>query len=335
MAKKRPSRTSAKSPVSLKKAKDISQKLKSQISALQEELRKEKREKTRRNSTVKDLYKQIEEKSVQLDYEIKKFEKAEKKLKDSHKKLRLAKKELEKMTRLDPLTNLLNRRGLQEALTREVQRMRRFATDLVAIIIDLDDFKSINDTLGLAVGDIVLKEVSRRMQVSLRQTDCLARIGGDEFMILLPVTREAEGRFVAEKLRLSIIQTPIYISTKKQTKVQASFGVMAVARRTASVDELLAEINPILKLSKSSGKDMVSIVQNGQLVKSDRQRLVADAIESLREGNRIRAVKQPIVELASGKIVGYEFLSRLTLKEFEMPNDFFQICLEENILTSR
>ena len=95
---------------------------------------------------------------------------------------------LENLALLDPLTELLNRRGLQDALSREIRRTQRDDSNFIVFLVDLDNFKFVNDTLGHAVGDVLLKEIGRKLKGSLRTTDYVARIGGDEFMVLLPQT---------------------------------------------------------------------------------------------------------------------------------------------------
>ena len=98
-------------------------------------------------------------------------------------------RELEAVARLDPLTHQLNRRGMEACLVSEAARAHRDGDPLTAVLIDIDDFKDVNDRLGHAVGDVVLREVARRLVAALRSEDHLARVGGDEFLALLPRTR--------------------------------------------------------------------------------------------------------------------------------------------------
>ncbi|HZL73288.1 MAG TPA: diguanylate cyclase, partial [Planctomycetota bacterium] len=171
--------------------------------------------------------------------------------------LREANTMLERLALLDPLTGLLNRRGLQQVLSREVHQIRRDGAELLVLLVDIDDFKRINDALGYAVGDVVLKEIARKLQVSLRATDEVARIGGDEFMILFPQTRRAEGMRVAEKVRLALSGTPLSLPSGP-LRVTASLGLLAVSNATPSIDELLSQAHVILTRSKRSGKNRVS-----------------------------------------------------------------------------
>ncbi len=265
------------------------------------------------------------------------FAQSNKNLDHMGQELRNANARLEKLALLDPLTDLLNRRGLQQALTAELQRAGRDQIDLYAILVDLDDFKQVNDTLGYPVGDIVLKEIASRFRQSLRITDYVARIGGDEFIILLPRTRRAEGMRVAEKIRYAISDNPILLSSGKEAKVTASLGLTLVSPETPSIDELLAEINPVLHTSKKFGKNRVSHQFAGagpaESVPDEFEVISRFHSQSIQPGQNIYALKQPIFHLSDLSEFGYEFLSRSSIEGFEMPDDFFRICLEANILT--
>ncbi|MDD5226054.1 MAG: diguanylate cyclase [Candidatus Omnitrophica bacterium] len=233
---------------------------------------------------------------------------------------------LEKLSFLDPLTQLLNRRGLQRMLTRELEISGREGANLSVILIDLDNFKPVNDTLGHAMGDIVLQEISKILKKTVRMTDHVSRVGGDEFIILLPNTRLVEGIHFSERIRLAISQTTVVGTDGQKVKVTASLGVLSVEKKTASVDALLEETHVALAKSKRSGKNRVS-TGDGRGMRSDN---VADM---LRTGSCFWSVKQPIWNLGTGKIMGFEFFPRTNIGGFEMPGEFFNFCKENNILS--
>ncbi len=245
--------------------------------------------------------------------------------------LRTANATLEKLVLLDPLTELLNRRGLQQILSRELQVVRRDGSELLVVMIDLDDFKSVNDSLGYAVGDIVLKEVARQLQKSLRMTDIVARIGGDEFVVLLPHTRRAEGLRVAEKIRLSLAESPVFLPDRP-LQVTASLGVLSVTDATPSIDELLSQTHIVLSRSKRAGKNRISCAWTGGH-EGEEGHPLSHILHQLRRGDQLYSVMQPIFSLDAEREVGYELFSRLSPGSFEMPDDFFRLCMEENILT--
>lgn len=250
------------------------------------------------------------------------------------KELALANTRLESLALIDPLTELLNRRGLQDALSREIQRSKREGSNIMVLLVDLDNFKQVNDTLGHAVGDVVLKEVGAKLKAVLRLSDYLARIGGDEFMILLPQTRLAEGMRVAERVRLAISQAIISLASGNQVVVTASVGVATVLQSTPSIDELLAKTHLALRQSKEEGKNKVSYERKGnQYFSEGSTHTLSDIFKILRRSSGFQILAEPIIQLAEGKTVGYELLSHFLIEGFEAPDDLFRFCLEHNILT--
>lgn len=246
--------------------------------------------------------------------------------------LRIANERLVKLTFLDPLTGLLNRRGLENAIAREIQWTRRDGSDLLVLLVDLDDFKRINDALGHAVGDVVLKEIARKLKSALRSTDYIARIGGDEFMILLPQTRPAEGMRVAERVRLAVSGAPVSLSSGT-VKVTASLGVVAISQVAPTIDDLLVQTHHVLYKSKQAGKNRVSYESHEKEAAHAQEYLLSNIFEDLRQGQVFRAVKHPIYQLCDETKIGYELLSRSSVQVFMMPDDFFRVCLEAKMLT--
>ncbi len=247
---------------------------------------------------------------------------------------------LEQLALNDPLTGLLNRRGLQQVLSLKFPRVSLEDPDCLALLIDLDDFKKINDALGHGVGDVVLKEIANKLKASLRATDYAARIGGNEFMILLPETRLAEGIQVAEKVRLAVSASPIYLASGASVKVTASLGLVPLSPTTPSIDQLLTETHVTLHKSKQAGKNQVTFAaRNFDTVRTDistgisRESPLAGIVSELRRPSQFRSVMQPIFDLPSLAKIGYEFLSRCNLAVFEMPDDFFRVSFENKILT--
>jgi len=240
---------------------------------------------------------------------------------------------LEKMALLDPLTELYNRRGLQQALKRETQILSREGGPLMVLLFDIDDFKKINDSLGHPVGDILLKETAKKIQDSVRASDHVARIGGDEFILLLPRTHLQEGLRLAERLRFAVSSTTITVSEKETLRITASFGLAPVPGDATSVDDLLAISDPLLRQSKNEGKNRISYQQtegtgdHGEVSNSEHM------TNLMRRGNDFFALKQPIMRLADQSIVGYEFLSRLKNSGVHTPDEFFRVALENNMLT--
>lgn len=241
---------------------------------------------------------------------------------------------LQRLAIMDPVTELLNRRGLEQILTRELELLKRGELGLLVIIIGLDHFKKINDNLGRVAGDIVLREISHRLKESLRATDYVARTGGDEFVILLPQTRYAEGVHVAEKIRLAISSMPVSVSEGKGLHVTASLGLGVIAEDTLSVDQLLAKTHKLLSRSKAEGKNCIAYEGRSIRKHVSDNHYMEKIYQDLEAGHHFCALKQPIIHLGEEKSVGYEMLSRATIKDFEMPDDFFRLSMERNMLSA-
>ena len=248
-------------------------------------------------------------------------------------RLRATNLRLEKMALLDPLTELYNRRGLQQALRRETQILSREGGSLMVLIFDIDDLKKINDSLGHPVGDLLLKETAKKVRDSVRGSDHIARIGGDEFILLLPNTPLKEGLQLAERLRFAVSSTTLTVSDKETIHITASFGLAPVPAHVTSVDELLAISDPFLRKSKNDGKNRVSYQTPGEAENHIHLSSSEHITELLRQGQDFFVLKQPIMRLTDQSIVGYEFLSRLKNSGVHTPDEFFRIAMENNMLT--
>jgi len=245
--------------------------------------------------------------------------------------LRVAHAQLAKFAQVDPLTGLLNRRGLQQVLSRVLLWARHDETPTTALLVDLDDFRGVNETLGHGVGDVLLRETAGVLRESLRGGDYAARIGGDEFCIVMPRTDAREARAVAERTRLCLSKSPLTVDGKT-VHATASIGMVEVSDATPSVDELLSALRLVVRDGKLDGKNRVAAESDrlaGPRDESERERFLA----AFRSGATLRAVKQSIHSLADEKVAGYEFLSRADCEPFSMPQDFFRLCFENNLLT--
>jgi two-component system, chemotaxis family, response regulator WspR len=171
--------------------------------------------------------------------------------------LEAANARLEKESFLDSLTGTLNRRGLEHQLLIELRRARRESVPLFAALVDCDNFKSVNDTEGHDAGDVVLSEVARRLSSAVRVIDHVARVGGDEFLILLVDAKPESALTLGERIRASVSDEPIVIGSgaRQQTISVSVFEVPAEAQSTTAV---LACGTGALHTSKRQGKNRVS-----------------------------------------------------------------------------
>lgn len=164
-----------------------------------------------------------------------------------------------RLAMLDPLTGLFNRRYAVPQLAAIAARSRDEGTDFAVMVLDLDRFKQVNDLFGHAAGDQVLVEVSRRLSANLRDTDVLARIGGEEFLAILPKSCMAVARRVAERICQAMEDQPIRLASGQELRVTVSIGV-AVAKGDGdfAVEGLVEQADLALLESKGAGRNTVT-----------------------------------------------------------------------------
>lgn len=165
---------------------------------------------------------------------------------------------LEHLSKTDVLTGLLNRRALTESLAYELDRARRYGSDLAIILFDIDNFKPINDTYGHDAGDKALQAVTETLKRLLRKADIAGRYGGDEFMMILPETSLAGAESLAEKIRALIADTDLAIEGQHIVKVSLSIGVSSLGPDIDNIDALVKGADGAMYLSKQSGRNRVS-----------------------------------------------------------------------------
>jgi len=169
------------------------------------------------------------------------------------------KAELQKLANLDPLTGIRNRRAFFDACETELRRRTRDHHEMSMLLLDVDEFKRINDQYGHATGDIVLQTLAQRMQQHIREFDVLARIGGEEFAILLPGLDVAAATEVAERLG-DLVKQPIPINDETPAlQITISTGIAAVALDDHMVDTALNEADRAMYSAKRHGRDRVEI----------------------------------------------------------------------------
>jgi diguanylate cyclase (GGDEF)-like protein len=165
---------------------------------------------------------------------------------------------LEGLATTDPLTKLYNRRHFETAARAELARFQRYFRPLSILILDVDHFKSINDRFGHATGDTVLTAIADSCRSIKRATDIAARIGGEEFAILLPETNEEAARLFAERLRHEISESAPIIHGEKLA-LTASVGVAMATRHTTRIGVLLQSADEALYQAKRTGRNRVCV----------------------------------------------------------------------------
>lgn len=162
------------------------------------------------------------------------------------------------MSITDPLTGLLNRRYLEERLTEELNRSKRYSYPMSCLMIDIDDFKSYNDRNGHQAGDVALKITAHSLKAALRSADIACRYGGEEFCILLPQTSLSEAGVIAERMRLRVTETDYpYGKSQPRGTVSISIGISTFGKHIDTAESVIAAADRALYNAKHLGKNRI------------------------------------------------------------------------------
>ncbi|HEY8771918.1 MAG TPA: bifunctional diguanylate cyclase/phosphodiesterase [Candidatus Limnocylindria bacterium] len=207
----------------------------------------------------------------------------------------------------DPLTGMGNHRAFQEELDAQVEQASRYEVPLALVLIDLDEFKQINDSAGHAVGDQALASFGRLVGSVLRKVDRAFRTGGDEFALLLPHTDADAAQIVARRLLVSALQPNV--RDPKVKPLSFSAGISSLPDPASSRALLYTQADTALHAAKRAGRTEVVVFDPGAEIAGTAASSSA-AIADVIEHNLLRPVFQPIVDLATGGTIGYEGLIR-------------------------
>ncbi|MGQ0510012.1 MAG: EAL domain-containing protein [Betaproteobacteria bacterium] len=209
----------------------------------------------------------------------------------------------------DPLTGLPNRRLLEDRLMQAIARGDRNQKPTAVMFVDLDRFKAINDTLGHAVGDVLLKEVSERLVRQLRVGDTVCRIGGDEFVVVLPeVTRSSDAAGVAQKI-IETVSLPIAVDDR-ELQVSVSIGISVFPDDGRDVETLIRNADAAMYHAKETGRSCYQFFTEQMNLAASRRVAVEADLRRAVQDNALRVHYQPVVESGAGATVGYEALVR-------------------------
>lgn len=179
-------------------------------------------------------------------------------LMSAHISLALENNRLYEISVLDGLTNIFNRRYLEQRLMEEVAYSRRYTKPLSVVLLDIDFFKRLNDTYGHQAGDFVLKKVSQMLSDALREYDVVARYGGEEFAIVLPTTPKQKGATIAERLRIAVCDGDFRFK-EHDISCSISLGVASFPEDGRDPDGLIAAADAALYKAKDSGRNQVAL----------------------------------------------------------------------------
>ncbi|WAP70552.1 putative bifunctional diguanylate cyclase/phosphodiesterase [Jiella pelagia] len=221
---------------------------------------------------------------------------------------KLAQQKIETLARTDPLTGLANRHELDRMLASIGPGFREGIGSVAVLYVDLDDFKTINDSLGHGAGDKVLVAIAERIRSAFRLTDFLARFGGDEFVAILPSADGETSLSAADRL-MAALAPPVIVGDRKFS-IGASIGIAIGPRHGCDGDTLMTAADLALYEAKSTGKSRACLFRP-EMAASFRRRTELE--NEMREGlanGQFELHYQPIVEIASRKVVALEALLR-------------------------
>ena len=239
--------------------------------------------------------------------------------------------ELRHMADHDPLTGLLNRRSFERELERHVAYVERYGPKGAAIVLDLDHFKTINDTLGHSAGDELIVRVAHALRSRLRESDVLARLGGDEFAILLPEATPEEADAVAAAVLDSVRTLAVPTATGRTRTVTASLGIALFdSAERLTGEDVLVNADLAMYDAKESGRDQLAAYDAPERTETRIEARIswADMIRDALAEDAFVLHAQPIVDLATGEATQYELLLRMRGADGELigPSAFLPVA---------
>ena len=245
---------------------------------------------------------------------------------------KLAEQQLGYLAHYDPLTGLANRAHAISRLQTLLRSSKRKHSFPALLFLDIDHFKTVNDTLGHDVGDQLLVEIGRRLREATRDSDCVARMGGDEFVIILTEAASAQAAEQVARRVLQVFETPAAVAGR-EIFVGCSIGIAHCPPEGIDVEALLSRADMAMYQSKQLGRNCFSIYQDEMLRASiARMEIGADLRRAL-EQEDFFLVYQPIVNLATQALTGVEALIRWRHTEgIRMPGQFIHIAEESDLI---
>ncbi|KKO48975.1 diguanylate cyclase [Arsukibacterium sp. MJ3] len=222
---------------------------------------------------------------------------------------KLAEEELRYLANYDALTGLPNRALLMDRILHAMEQSRREKKSLALCFIDLDKFKQVNDSLGHDIGDLLLKEVARRLGLSLRERDTVARLGGDEFVVLLEGYRRGENVSMVARKMLTVVSEPMKLGPHT-VGVSPSIGIALYPDDALTAQELLKHADVAMYHAKEAGRNNFQFFTNEMNIKAHMQLARETRLRKAHQNNEFFNVYQPIVDSKQRKMVGAEVLMR-------------------------
>jgi diguanylate cyclase (GGDEF)-like protein len=232
----------------------------------------------------------------------------------------------------DALTDLPNRALLHDRLEQAARVANREGTPIALLLLDLNGFKQINDTMGHHAGDRVLQAVASRLRATLREADTVARLGGDEFAVVLPRT-DVDGAVLAAQKLLHEIEQPCVVD-HRSLSVRSSLGIACLPEHGTFAETLLQKADVAMYVAKTDGIGISVYASNHDRHTHRRLTLISELRKGLDE-NQFALEYQPIVHLRSNAIIGVEALVRWNHPQLGriLPSQFIQLAEQTGLIT--
>lgn len=238
-------------------------------------------------------------------------------------------KDLEFYATRDPLTNLYNQRLFWELLGYEVGRAKRHSYPFALLVIDLDNFKTINDSYGHSFGDRMLQDFANQIHLALRNGDILARYGGDEFVVVLPESGTEQAYMVSERILKNIAALSLPAPDGSPVQATASIGIALFPDHAADPKDLFLFADNMMYKAKTSGKNRIGLPTADDVVDvfrsiGEKSLLIANAINN----KKLIPFFQPILDAKANKVVAVELLSRIEMDDGQLmgAHEFIEIA---------
>ena len=233
-------------------------------------------------------------------------------------------KDLEYYATRDPLTNLYNQRVFWELASYEVKRAKRHNYEFSLLVIDLDNFKSINDTYGHDFGDKFIVQIANFLVHIIRPGDIAARYGGDEFVIILPETTSEEAYLVAERILESAENFFISAPDGRSLNPMFSIGIATYPTHADNIKDLFSIADTMMYKAKISGKGQVKVPTEEDIVEFlEKENKISVALVEAINDEKVIPYFQPIINLKDNSVEAYEVLSRLEINDEIIPAEEF------------
>ena len=245
-------------------------------------------------------------------------------------------REIERLAYFDGVTGLPNRTLLADRAGQALRLAQRSGTPAALLLLDIDRFKTINDSLGHAVGDQVLKHISRRLLGALRDSDTLARLGGDEFVVLLSGCSAEDAMLVANKLRAAL-EAPIPLDgSHARVQMTASIGVCAFPKDGQDLDQLLKNADIAMYEAKRAGRDCARFFLHAMNQALDERLDIEAALRHALSHHLLQLHFQPKVRLDDRRLVGVEALLRWhdAQRGWVPPDRFIPVAEESGLINA-